>query len=156
VDASRNYLKVAKYKRPSDASGDLVKLSTRATEALATKFRLMPLSWKDGEHLDNMYRIQLLMVQIINNRTRFDIQVVFESIIALLDTTGKEIRVVRNLLENYTSLSVEDVHQSGKHYRYYGKGYHLQNLYWSQYMTEKSCETELRNKILKKCMGIPI
>jgi hypothetical protein len=28
ADASRNYREVAKYKRPSDASGDLVKLST--------------------------------------------------------------------------------------------------------------------------------
>jgi hypothetical protein len=52
-------------------------------------------------------------------------------------------------------MTVNECRDSVEQYRLYGQAYHLQNLDWSQEMLERSCDDDLRNKILEKSMDIP-
>jgi hypothetical protein len=71
--ASRSYRKIDKEHRPESGTADLVKLTSRATKGLKTKFRLMSLSWKDADQLDTVYSIGLLVDELTKHLTRFDI-----------------------------------------------------------------------------------
>jgi hypothetical protein len=62
---------------------------------------------------------------------------------------------MQSLLANYSTMTVNECRTSVEHFRLYGQAYHLQNLDWSQEMLERSCEDDLRNKILEKSMDIP-
>jgi hypothetical protein len=62
---------------------------------------------------------------------------------------------MRSLLANYSTMTVNECHASVEHYPLYSQAYHLQNLDWSHEMFERSCEDDLRNKILEKSMDIP-
>jgi hypothetical protein len=53
--ASRSYREIDKEHRPASGTADLAKFTSRATEGLKTKFRLMSLSWKDDDQLDTVY-----------------------------------------------------------------------------------------------------
>jgi hypothetical protein len=62
---------------------------------------------------------------------------------------------LQTLLENYSTMTVNECRASVEHYCLYGQGYHLQNLDWSQEMLERSCEDDLRKLILEMSMDIP-
>jgi hypothetical protein len=69
ADASRGYREIDKEHRPASGTVDLVKFTSRATEGLKTKFRLMSLSWKDDDQLDTIYIIGLLIVELTKHLT---------------------------------------------------------------------------------------
>jgi hypothetical protein len=153
--ASRSYREIDKEHRPESGTADLVKFTSRATEGLKTKFRLMSLSWKDDDQLDTVYSIGLLIVELTKHLTRFDMVDVFERVLLPTAANDKGVLSLRSLLANYSTMTVNECRASVEHYRLYGQGYHLQNLDWSQEMLERSCEDDLRNKILEKSMDIP-
>jgi len=37
----------------------------------------------------------------------------------------------------------------------YGQEYHIQNLYWTELLLEKSCNDDLKKKVLENIMNIP-
>jgi hypothetical protein len=80
---------------------------------------------------------------------------VFERVLLPTAADDKGVLLIRSLLANYSTMTVNECRASVEHYRLYGQGYHLQNLDWSQEMLERSCEDNLRNKILEKSMDIP-
>jgi hypothetical protein len=80
---------------------------------------------------------------------------VFERVLLPTSTNDKGVLSMRSLIANYSTMMVNERRASVEHYRLYGQGYHLQNLDWSQEMLERSCEDDLRNKILEKSMDIP-
>jgi hypothetical protein len=155
VEASRSYREIDKKHRPASGTADLVKFTSRSTEGLNTKFRLMALSWKDDDQLDTVYIIDLLIVELTKHLTRFDMVDVFERVLLPTSANDKGVLSMRSLLVNYSTMTVNECHASVEYYRLYGQGYHLQNLDWSQEMLERSCEDDLRNKILEKSMDIP-
>jgi hypothetical protein len=153
--ASRSYRENDKEHRPASGTADLVKFTSCATEGLKTKFRLMSLSWKDDDQLDTVYSIGLLIVELTKHLTLFDMVDVFELVLLPTSANDKGVLSMRYLLANYSTITVNECRASVEHYRLYGQGYHLQNLDWSQEMLERSCEDDLRNKILEKSMDIP-
>jgi hypothetical protein len=60
--ASRRYREIDEEHRPATGTTDLVKFTSRTTEGLKTKFRLVSLSWKDDDQLDTVYSIGLIIV----------------------------------------------------------------------------------------------
>jgi hypothetical protein len=80
---------------------------------------------------------------------------VFERVLLPTTADDKGILLMRSLIANYSTMAVNECCASVEHYRLYGQGYHLHNLDWSQEMLERSCEDDLRNKILEKSMDIP-
>jgi hypothetical protein len=105
--------------------------------------------------LDTVYRIGLLIIELTKHLTRFDMVDVFERVLLPTSANYKGTLSMRSLLANYSTMTVNECRASVEHYRLYGQGYHLQNLDWSQEMLERSCEDDLRNKILEKSMDIP-
>jgi hypothetical protein len=75
--ASRSYREIDKEHRSASGTADLVKFTSRATEGIKTKFRLMSLSWKDDDQLDTIYSIGLLIVELTKHLTQFDMVDVF-------------------------------------------------------------------------------
>jgi hypothetical protein len=96
-----------------------------------------------------------LIAELKKHLTRFDMIDVFDKVLTPTAGTDKGVVAMRSLLANYSTMSVNKCRTSVEHYRLYRKDYHLQNLDWSQEMLERSCEDDLRNKILEKSMGIP-
>jgi hypothetical protein len=86
--AYRSYREIDKDNCPASGTADLVKFTSRATEGLKTKFRLMSLSWKDDDQLDTVYIIGILIVKLKKHLTRFDIVDVFERV--LLPTSAND------------------------------------------------------------------
>jgi hypothetical protein len=115
----------------------------------------MSLSWKDDDRLDTVYSIGLLIIELTKLLTRFDMVDVFKRVLHPTSDNDKCILLMRSLLANYSTMTVNEYRASVKHYRLYGQAYHLQNLDWSQEMLEWSCEDDLHNKILEKSMDIP-
>jgi hypothetical protein len=115
----------------------------------------MSLSWKDDDQSDTVYSIGLIIVELTKHLTRFDMVDVFKQMILPTSANDKGVLSMQSLLTNYSTMTVNECRASVEHYRLYGQGYHLQNLDWSQEMLERSCEDDLRNKILEKSMDIP-
>jgi hypothetical protein len=135
--ASRSYREINTEHRPASGTADLVKFTSRATEGLKTKFYIMSLSWKDDDQLDTVYSIGLLIVDLTKHLTRFDMVDVFERVLLPTAADDKGVLSIRSLLANYSTITVNECRASVEHYRLYGKGYHLQNLDWSQEMLER-------------------
>jgi hypothetical protein len=76
--ASLRYRDIDKEHRPASVTADLVKFTSRATEGIKTKLRLMSLSWKDDDQLDTVYSIGLLIFELTKHLTCFDMVDVFE------------------------------------------------------------------------------
>jgi hypothetical protein len=155
ADASLSYREIYKEHCPTSGTADLVKFTSRATEGLKTKFRIMSLSWKDRDQLDTVYSIGLLIIELTKHLTHFDMVDGFEQVLLPTSANDKRVVLMRSLLANYSTMTVNECRTSVEHYRLYGQGYHLHNLDWSQEMLERSCEDDLRNKILEKSMDIP-
>jgi hypothetical protein len=115
----------------------------------------MYLSWKDDDQLDTVYSIGLLIVELTKHLTRFDMVDVFERVLLPTSANDKGVLSMQSLLANYSTMTVNECRASVEHNCLYGRGCHLQNLDWSQEMLERSCEHDLRNKILKNSMEIP-
>jgi hypothetical protein len=115
----------------------------------------MSLSWKDDDQVDTVYSIGLIIVELTKHLTRFDMIDVFDWVLIPNATNDKCVLLMRSLLMNYSTMTVNECHASVEHYRLYGQAYHLQNINWSQEMLEQSCEDDLWNKILEKSMDIP-
>jgi hypothetical protein len=64
---------------------------------------------------------------------------VFERVLLPTSANGKGVFSMQSLLANYSTMTVNECRASVEHYRLYGQSCHLQNLYWSQEMLERSC-----------------
>jgi hypothetical protein len=153
--ASRIYREIDKENRPATGTADLVKFTSRATEGLKTKFRLMSMSLKYDDQLDTVYSIYLLIIELTKHLTRFDMVDVFKRVLLPTSANDKGVLSMRSLLTNYSTMTVNECRASMEKYRLYGQAYHLQNLFWSQETLERSCEDDLQNKILEKSRDIP-
>jgi hypothetical protein len=87
--ASLSYREIDKDNHPATGTADLVKFTSRATEGLKTKFRLMSLSWKDDDQLDNVYSIGLLIVELTKHLTHFDMIDVFDPVLLPIAANDK-------------------------------------------------------------------
>jgi hypothetical protein len=92
-----------------------VKFTSRATEGLKTKFRLMSLSWKDHDQLDTINSISLLIVKLTKQLTHFDIVDVFERVLLPTSTNDKGVLSMRSLLAKYSTMTVNECHASVEH-----------------------------------------
>lgn len=70
----------------------------------------------------------------------------------LEDINGDPIKV--NLLSHHSSLTEDQVRQYILFLKRYGKTYDVQNLDWSQELFNNSCNTDLRDKINEKILGV--
>jgi hypothetical protein len=93
----------------------MAKFTSRATEGLNTKFRLMSLSWKDDDQLDTFYIIGILIVLLMKHLTHFDMVDVFERVLLPTSANDKGVLSMRSLLANYSTMTVNECRASVEH-----------------------------------------
>jgi hypothetical protein len=92
-----------------------VKFTSRATEGLKTKFRIMSLSWKDDDQLDTVYTIGLLIVELTKHLTRFGMVDVFKQVLLPTSANDKGVLSMQSLLVNYSTMTVNECRASVEH-----------------------------------------
>ena len=62
---------------------------------------------------------------------------------------------MKNLRDNSTGASIEEVLQSHQHYSQFGQDYDVQDLNWSQELLENPCDAALRDKVMENLALYP-
>jgi len=88
----------------------------------------LTLSMEDENQLENAYNVSLHLDEPKTTLLRFDMLDGFT--IPMDPKSSKDNSVTRKiyLFDNFSSVTVEEVCASNRHYRRYGEDYHLQNL----------------------------
>jgi len=156
ASAERWHTEVRKTDRPEIGSSDLAKLVLRATAPLMSKFVPLTLSMEDENQLENAYNVSLRLDELKTTLLRFDMLDVFTILFPTDPKSSKDNSITKkiSLFDNFSSVTVEEVCASNRHYRRYGEEYHLQNLDWTLQLLLRSCDDELRNRVLEKTMSV--
>ena len=143
--AERWHTEFWKTEHPDIGSSDLANLFLRATAPLISKFVPLHLSMADENQLDNAYNVSLCLDELKTTLLRFDMLDVFTILFPTDPKSSKDNSVTKkiSLFDNFSSVTVEEVCASNRHYRRYGEEYHLQNLDWTLQLLLRSCNDEL-------------
>ena len=156
VAASR---RIPQESRPTDPTA-LNKLRLRATVGIDPPFTFLDLDNTDAT-LQHTYNVSMRVQSFEYVLAQFDMMDAFtihlfepgvEPPKLLEDANGVPKTV--NLLTHYSNLTEAQVRAYILFLRRYGQSYDVQNLDWSQELFNNSCDTDLKDKVNEKVLGV--
>ena len=130
---------------------DLEKLRVNATRGLENKFSLMAVSgsFVDGVELlkENVVATNLIE-KVKRHCESYGMDKVFQKVVPPDDGTNViDPALTKNLFENFSTLTREQILASIGFYREFGQKYDLENLRWSEQFLSNCCDAELSAKL---------
>jgi len=58
-------------------------------------------------------------------------------------------------VDDYSEISIQEIHESIRFFCVYGQLYHIQNLEWSDLFLKSSCDDVLRKKVMEYLINVP-
>ena len=128
-------------------------LQREATLPLDKPFRFMSTSVENDDHLIDSYNLSLQIASLKKRCREHDTISAFDVFVTPILSPADPIPSVVNLLddnEKSNQITLADVKAMVTFKRKYGQEYHLQDLAWTQTKLDKSCDSDLRQKIVEK------
>ena len=129
-------------------------LQREATLLLDKPFRFMSTGVENDYHLINSYNLSLQIASLKKRCREHDTIGAFNVFVTPVGAPVSPMLTVVNLLndnEKSNRITLADVKAMVTFKRRYGPEYHLQDLAWTQTKLDKSCDSNLRQKIVEKC-----
>jgi len=127
-----------------------------AVAQLETPFSLPNLLNDDDQLLTQTHDVSMRILSLRKRLERYDMVDVFNLVIpknvkgdTIVDNSLSEannIFITKNLLENYSTITEQEVRLSCLFFQKFGQEYDVENLEWSKELLESSCELSLRDK----------
>jgi uncharacterized membrane protein YgcG len=143
---------VRREQRDTMIKDRLQKYHEAAVSTLPVKFSLLTMS-DDKDKLKNPYNIMRRNQDFFNRLDKFDMAVTFTEVLLFNNDDLSDAR--KNLRENYTNITIDEIRKSNRYYNMYGQDYDVQDLGWTQELLENSCEPSLRDKVMEKITLYP-
>ena len=123
----------------------------KIVDAIPTKFTFDQESLDQEDALGATYDVQVRIEDYGRRMKKYDIDSIFK-ILCLKDTetAPTDTTTTKGLLNEYESITEEEVRISNKLYRQYGSEWDIQNASLSENILENSCEEELRLKVKER------